>query len=287
MAETNCKLELAADLPVSWVAGDPVVTVKIVGQPVRMVLDTGSDSSYLSEDIYNRLNLHNLVTTTGMYVDILGGTEQISAATMQDITFGAVTMHGQVLALLSRLAPGPNGKPLVDGIMGYDMLSSFDIAFDMGHNNVQLFSLEHCDTAQFPWTGQYAQVTLEHRGGLAPALTVQVDGQPVQIELDSGAGQSLVSGPALIAAGVKPEAVAKASQGSDMAGHGFNLTNEQFSTYTVGAEEFSDMWLQVDQTPQKNPDVPLTGLLGEDYLTTHKVFVSNSTETLLLGISEQ
>jgi hypothetical protein len=61
----------------------------------------------------------------------------------------------------------------------------------------------------------------------------------------------------------------------------------EFADVQIGAEDFSDDWVWVDTTAQADLDEDSDGLLGEDYLSAHKVFISNATATVYLGVPGQ
>jgi hypothetical protein len=286
-AQTPCALQLAADLPVTWVNGMPVVPATIGGNTVQMLLDTGSDASLLAAATVSRLNLGNTGSITGGTVSVMGGSETVTTATQQDLTLGSTTLKGQLLALLASFLPGPNGQPAADGVIGNDILNQFDVALDLGHNDIRLYTRQSCDTATFPWAGTAQTVPLEHRRSVSPALTVLVDGQPLIVELDTGAAATLLSGPALAWAGAPPESEVGAQAGNDMAGQSFVIHSEEFASFTVGAETFAHVWLEVDEAPKPEGNLKFTGLLGEDYLRNHKLLISTSTQTLLLGLGGQ
>ena len=289
----DCKLEQVADLPVSWIDGNPIISISIAGAPARMLLDTGSQVSLLTDRAFEQMDLTGSVNAggsqilTGSYRNFLGSTEQVDDATMQAVKIGHATVRDQVLILLRKIGGG-SGPQQVDGVLGFDALENFDIALDLGHGRIQLYALERCDTPQYPWKGLYAPVPLSHYDGVMPKLQVGVDGQALNMILDTGAARGELPARELAQAGIKAEAVAASSSVfTDAVGHELRIQHEQFATFDVGGEEFQNAWIDVNQTVQTATDTPFIGTLGEDYLTTHKVFISNSTEQVLLGVSNQ
>lgn len=289
----DCKLEQVADLPVSWVDDNPIISISIAGAPARILLDTGSQVTLLTDRAFDQMELSGSVNEggsqmlTGSYMNFLGSTEQVDDATMQDVKVGHATLRDQVLLLL-RKVQGGSAPQHVDGVLGFDALENFDIALDLGHGRIQLYVLERCDNPQYPWKGLYASVPLSHYVGVMPKLQVGVDGQTLNVILDTGAARGELPAGELAQAGIKALAVAaNSSVFTDTVGHKLRIQREQFATFDVGGEEFQDAWINVDQTVQAATDTPFIGLLGEDYLTTHKVFISNSTEQILLGVSNQ
>jgi len=105
--------------------------------------------------------------------------------------------------------------------------------------------------------------------------------------LDTGAEGTVVTQAALTRLGVKPEALApQTGTGSGFGNEAFGYRNMEFTDVAIGAEDFSDDWVLVDMTKQAELDAYSDGFLGEDYLSTHRVFISNSTATAYLGLSQ-
>jgi hypothetical protein len=265
-----------------------VITVKIKGHPMRMLVDSGSDISYLSQDAYNAMDLADTAQVNGMYVTGLGGTAQINTAAEVDMVFGGVTLHDEVLPVSNQLVPEHQNKPLVDGVIGYDILQFFDIGLDLPDKRITFYTLKNCPAATTPWTGDFAPEPFTRPHNRSPVMPVTVDNQTFQLSIDSGAETSVISQAALTRMAVKPEAMApKPETGLGVASETFNLRNMEFADVQIGAEDFSDDWVWVDTTPQADLDEDSNGSLDEDYLSTHKVFISNATATVYLGVPGQ
>jgi len=253
-----------------------------------MFVDSGSDISYLSQDAYDAMDLADTAQLTGMYVTGLGGTVQINTAAEVDMVFGDITLHDEVLPVSNQLVPEHNNKPLVDGVIGYDILQFFDIGLDLANKRITFYTLKNCPAATAPWPGDFAPEPFTRPHNESPDIPVTVNNQIFQVTLDTGADGSDITQAALTRLGVKPEAMApKPETAEGIANEAFNLRDMQFADVQIGAEDFSDDWVWVDTTPQADLDADTDGSLGEDYLRTHKVFISNSTATIYLGVTGQ
>jgi hypothetical protein len=283
-----CTFNLAATLPVTRGShGALIVTIKIKGLDMRMMVDSGSDSSYLTTAALNRLNTTEIVPLHGAYAQGLGGTMQTNTGFVTDVTVGNVDLKSQDFLVTDFGAPLVNGKP-VDGLIGYDVLTSFDIGFDLPDHQISLFLPQPCTTGA-PWPGDYAPTPLLTGPNDIPTpdISVDIDGKPLTIKFDSGAQTSLLFLPVLTAANITPKAApdSPAITGAGLGERHFNIQRMQFSSFDIGAESYPNVWLNVETRPPADLESFEAGLIGRDYLGNHRVFIAGSSKTVYLSLS--
>jgi predicted aspartyl protease len=288
LAANACQLDIDADLPVTYVAGHiPVITVEIRGQPIRLMVDTGASISFITPGAYNRLQLDQTFHPHGYIVTGLGGSRPISAFALVDMNFGEVRLSDEVVAIFAKSQPDELGPNAIDGIMGYDVLQYFDIGLDLPHNRITLYTPHHCTVSETPWPGDYAPTPFTRPRAASPVIQEAIDGQNFNATIDTGAARSLIMQASLARSGVTAEAEPATAIGSGtaMAGLKVQVRRVQFSTLDIGAEEFDNAWLSLDTTKETDLNQLSDGLLGEDYLSSHRVFIENWTDTAYLGLS--
>lgn len=284
---TDCKLIIDADFPVTYAGLSPIVTVEIKHHPLRMMVDSGSTISYLSAAAYNMLGIEDAAHLPGGYVNGSGGTVQMNTFVEQDMNFGAVTLHDEVLPVSDQYIPKEHGKPIADGIIGYDILQFFDIGLDLPDHKITFYTARNCASVQTPWIGTFAPAAFTRPHDDSPEIPVTINGQSFNLVVDTGADSTGVTQAALTRLGVKPEAMApQTGTGTGFGDENFRYRNMEFADVAIGAEDFSDDWVLVDSTKQADLDADMDGFLGEDYLSTHRVFISNATATVYLGLSQ-
>jgi len=290
-ASANCQLAIDAQFPVTYTPSHvPIITVKIKGHDIRMMVDSGFTGSILSQGAYDRLNLTGADHDSGWQIEGLGGFSNIEAIVMQDVEFGAVHLHHQLLSIAAREDPDEaRGKTPLDGILGYNILQHFDIGLDLPDHKITFYDPQDCSAPQLPWVGDFAAVPFQRPDNGSPVLTASINNQIFKLTIDTGAYATMVLQPSLQRAAIKPEALEK---GADLTATGFGnlpfgIHMAEFSNVTIGAEEFSDDWVAMDVTPASDLNADSDGLLGEDYFATHRVFISNATYTAYLGLSTQ
>jgi hypothetical protein len=263
--------------------------VDILGQDMRLMVDSGSAGSYITDSAYNRLHLNQTYNDPGYYADGLGGRVDISAFALVNMNFGAVRLKDEVVAILTRPISPATGPDVIDGIMGYDILQYFDIGLDLPHKRITLYSPRHCTITETPWEGDYAPMPFRRPQDASPVVVETIDGKNFNVTIDTGGCRSLIMQASLNRNGVVPEVapVVLTTTGTGMGGLKVHIIKAQFSSIGIGAEVYSDAWLALDTTPASELNEVSDGLLGEDYLTTHRVFIANSTGTVYLGLGGQ
>jgi len=285
-ASVTCPLALAGDFPVSTTPGRiPVINIEIGGKNFRMMVDTGAAVSTLTTSTWEALGNPPYQRIDGDYVIGVGGSAQLNTAILEDVEAAHFKSRDQVFIVADDEVPQSKGKPLVDGLLGYDFLNNFDIGFDLPDHRISLYFLSTCDTAQAPWPGDYDVEALNLNSQTREYwLPYGIDNQTFNAIIDSGSSSTTVAQSSLARAGITPEA-APAKLTGEVIGAGLRTAivhREMFDSVTAGAEIFSNAWLTVSNMPTGHMfDV----LLGEDYLATHRVFISNATASVLLGLT--
>jgi hypothetical protein len=286
-AGVTCPLVLAGDFPVTFIGGRmPVITVKVGGVSLDMMVDSGAGISSISNAAWEKLGGPPFRNIGGSYATGAGGTVQLNTGLLEDVDTGHAIAKDQAFIVTDSSVPELRHKPLADGVLGYDFLDTFDVGFDFPDKRLSLYFFEpHCDSPEAPWPGDYDQEPLTlHREGLDATIPYGIDNQTLQGIIDTGAAFTLVFQSALDRAGIQPS-VAPArftALGVGMGGRKFTYRFEKFDSITVGAEQFGNAWLRVANVPV---DAFADLSLGEDYLLTHQVFISNSTQSVLLGLT--
>ena len=275
-----------AVLPVTYAGRDsPVVTVEIQGQPERMLLDSGSYRSFISTGAFNALKTRNKKSQNLAGLG-LGGVSMINFVTYQTVNAGAIHLAAQPFGISSIAIYADNGHTDYDGILGADFLANFDIGLDLPDSRITLYAHQNCKPPLLPWRGQFAQVPLLASYGGQPTIPSRIDASTFALILDTGAQTVLLLQQPLAAKGVMPESVAPgtAITASDFAQHSFSIRAEQFAQLNIGAETFPDIWLPVALNEQLPAAEGCDGLIGDDYFSSHRVYIDNATHYAYLSL---
>ncbi len=262
------------DLPVAFVRGEPVVDVSIRGKPVRLILDTGAETSVLTPKAVARLQVHR--DFGSFRVDGAGGGVYATASYPGNLTMDRAVDVGVVFAVV---ALGHDGET-ADGVVGDDVLNGYDIALDFPHHRIALFDPAG-DADVIPFAqGQFVRLPMTTLASRRHEISLSLDGSAVSALVDTGwAAPSSVQQAALDRLGLHP-----LSCGGVITMYGVGGLPAQgrlcrFETITIGGEVLPHPLLIVQTGPATDYDM----VLGEDYLRRHEVFISNRYHAMYLG----
>lgn len=261
---------LYLSVPVSIAEGD-------VREAYSLVVDTGAEGGLISGHVAERLGLavdsvrRTVIYGTGgtgsLVPNVLIGDLRLETGDGGGLDLGALSMP------VGDLPGQPMITPPVAGLLGGDMLSRFDLEFDVAGGWLSLWRMQGegsvCRAAP-AWQGAYDDVALR-RDGHRVAVAVELDGRPLTALVDSGARSRILSIEAAARAGVSAERLAGDPGGetSGVDGRPMLYHWHRFASLRVGSG--------VEQAPvltvaplQDRVDM----LLGADWFARHDVWIS-------------
>jgi len=187
--EENCRLGRYASLPIAFDQdGGATVPITLNGQVQTMLVDTGGAYSMLTESAVAQLNLSPM---TSQYVEVqmFGGLRSNQYVTVGSLDMAGIHFPNKDFMLM------PDGfMPAADnGILAPDILKIFDVDLDFAAGKLNLMSQKHCRGQVVYWTQDpYAQIPF-FLVGWHLRIKLQLDGQEVLADLDTGAFRSVMS----------------------------------------------------------------------------------------------
>jgi predicted aspartyl protease len=247
------------------------------------ILDTGAAQTVVTPDAVGHfgLALDEWTATTMLGV---GGVERRRNADPRSVELGGVALHRRSLAqdATLRVATLPRsmvGDQQIDGLLGRDFLSLFDLDLDFAKQTLTLYDVHGCTGRFLPWPEPYLSVVVENPAESALVVPLAIDGVPLQALLDSGAGRSLVAARGMVRLGLGLERL----QGdpsqvvSGVGPHTVTMWQHKFHELRIGSEIVSNpVFLVAPIQLQPISDM----LLGADWLLGHRVWISYATKQL-------
>ncbi|MEA1674199.1 retroviral-like aspartic protease family protein [Nitrospirillum sp. BR 11163] len=281
--KSKCRPQPLSALPITMDRNMPLIDVGINGQQVHMLLDTGSDTNFITRPAAERLKLRH-GWEPGLHAEGVGGHVAMYSSQIDDMTLGNWLVHRVEMPVLSNhdIGDGPD----VVGVLGERFLSNFDLDIDIAHNRLTLFHPEDCEhTALASYWGvpyDYTKIERMREDGSPIWLTVMVNGQPVRAVLDTGAETSVLTLQAAERVGMTPQ-----TPGVTHAGKSSGIGNDEvddyvglFDSFKLGDEEIRRVRLRFgNMFGHGGWDTPEM-LLGLDFLRAHRVFISHSQHRL-------
>jgi predicted aspartyl protease len=277
-------------VPLRIIGTTVIVPVSVNEIEGRFILDTGAAQTVVTPDavVHFGLALDEWTATTMRGV---GGIERRRNADPRSVELGGLPLHRRSLAkdATLRVATLPRnmgaGQP-IDGLLGRDFLSAFDLSLDLPRRTLTLYDVHGCSGRFLPWTEDYLSVPVENPTESALVVPVELDGVPLRALLDSGAGQTLVAAPGMarLVLGLDRLENDPSQIVSGMGPHTVTMWHHRFKSLRIGGETFAAPLFLVAPI-QLNPICDM--LLGADWLMDREVWISYATNQLFATKQER
>jgi tetratricopeptide (TPR) repeat protein len=274
---SKCKLVKLAELPVTMENLVPLVPVKINGQEVHMIADTGAFFSFLSTTSADQLGIKGRSVPPGAVVIDVGGREStVKIGNAKDFAFGDLPPFHDIKFLIDPKLPPSRTA----GLLGQNALGGLDVEYDLANGMIRLFKAQDCGSSILAyWAAGKPLSTI-----IIPARTVEtphiigdakIDGRPIKVMFDTGAPTSYVSRPAAARVGIRPNTEGVTADGLTRGATGSQMETSlaPFASFAIGDEEIKNTRLRVANMELAS-DADM--LIGADFFLSHRVFVANS-----------
>ena len=275
-----CTVTPRQSVPLEQADGLLLVTLTVNATPLRFVLDTGAARTVIAEPaaLAIRLARDEWVSTD---ITGIGGRERKRLGRPDTLALGQLPLFRRTMASDNTIVVGTlqitaGGRP-VDGLLGQDFLSAYDVEIDTPRHRLTLYDVTRCVGAFLPWREPYS-TTPAMRVGSMLILPVGLAGEDLRAELDTGAQTSLLLAPGARRLGLQSVAPDGALH---LRGFGAGMQTarlQRFDKIRVGAETIPAMTLLVTQAHAlRSVDM----LLGADWFTPRRVWLSWATDQVM------
>ena len=279
-ADASCDIQERTNVAFTATAGHLLMPLAVNGIAANFVLDTGAERSMVTPQAVRRLNLA-LDQWVGTTMRGVGGVVEHPNANPRSLTLGGVALQRRTVNHDTSLTVGAlrdiAADVPIDGLLGRDFLSLFDLQLDMVARRLTLYQVQGCGGRFLPWTQPYAAVPASGPLTRAPILPITLDGHSLHALLDTGASGTMITLSGQIRLGLNEAALA-GDRGAALSGVGRQRPEghrHRFASLQVGNETVRDPVLWV--APVRV--VPFVdALLGADWLAVQsRVWISFTT----------
>ena len=275
----SCVLDKQAVFPIETRSNLMFVSLKIDDQPARFLLDTGADRSMVTEIAARRLGLARDPRRLTRLEGVGGATTNWEAKT-NSLVFGNALVRNINLTV-GRFAQDEIGGLTVDGLLGVDILSAFDVEIDPVQKQVTLYRARPCPDVQPPWPAPY--LTMTSNGAMRGRILVPItlDGVNDQAILDTGAQITSVSERLALRTGITPQQLSQDPSGRSQGASSNSVTTRahRFRSLQIGNTLIANPMLAVLPLPESNAGA----LLGANYLRGRRLFLSFASHRFFLA----
>lgn len=279
-ASAQCKVIKLGELPVTMERGRPVISARINGSDVRLMLDSGAFWSSLSYAKAEELKLKLSLLPMGVTIRGVTGDAKAKLARVENFTLATWPIKNADFIVTS----GPGN---VAGLLGENILSQLDVEYDLPHGFVRFFHVEKCDDKSLAyWAAGKPSSTINlprdtntmGAKGLRESITAEVfvNGKRLKAIIDSGA-DTVLDLQAANSAGIDVKDP-KVVSGGNIYGVGVSTRQSwiaPMASFKIGDEEVRNADVRIADL-QDRTDM----LLGSDFLISHRMFVSTSQKRI-------
>ena len=149
-AAGGCGAVRLGEPTVATLRNAPIVTLSANGVPVTLVLDTGAEGTILTPAVAQRIGAQRPQIEFQRQLHGIAGTLQTTEAELRSFTIGGVAIPWhRVRVAPVNVAPVFSGP--LDGVLGADSLSSFDVDLDLPGHRMVLYGKQTCPGAVPAW----------------------------------------------------------------------------------------------------------------------------------------
>lgn len=277
----SCNLRLNAELPLRQ-ASAIFVQAAIQGQPIPMMLDTGSPLTTIDRGTAEKFGL-SLRPDPQVRAHGLGGDLRVSLVTIPDFQLGP--QHIKNLTIRSVEGMRSDAKQMRGGLLGQDVLRDYDLELDVRGNRLALYEKAACAHAP-PWSEDSMTVPIYGARTGRIYFEIKLNGQALKAELDSGATHTTVSWKGARRLGLAEDSPGMEETGSTIGVDGKPLPNKKyrFDSFEIEGEVIRNPRLRIldfyrsrtapasEQMLRSQEQAEI--LLGGDWLRAHRVYVA-------------
>jgi tetratricopeptide (TPR) repeat protein len=277
----SCSLGKMAEFLITMTNMRPLMSAKINDVDVQFIVDSGAFYSMMSAASAAELKLPTRFAPFGFYLTgVGGGRADASIANVKVFTLAGVALHDvEFLVGGSELGAGSIG------VLGQNVLHIADVEYDLGQGFIRLMKPLGCGKGAMLayWVNAstpYSAVDIESTTPQRPFATgaAFINGTPIRVMFDTGAGVSTLSLKAAARVGIKPD-----SPGVVYAGQAYGIGRNTipnyiapFSSFKIGDEEIRNTRLRIADIDLPNADM----LIGPDFFLSHRIYVANRQHKL-------
>ncbi|HEY2781861.1 MAG TPA: aspartyl protease family protein [Steroidobacteraceae bacterium] len=277
-AENKCNLAQEAELPINMSGLRPLITAQVNGKDAQFLLDSGAFYSLMSTSTAEEHQLK--LSVSPVVLSGVGGNARTWLTKVNNFAFLGAVFH-DVEFLVSGSEVGSTG------VIGQNLLSHFDVEYDLGKGVIRLFRPEGCAKTKLaywvPANQAFSLMDINPADRFNPHTigVAYINGQKIRAMFDTGAATSVLSLTAAGNMGINVNA-----PGVESAGYARGIGRSVAKSYIVRVASFKigdDE--EIKNTRIRVADIRLDEaemLVGADFFLSHRVFVSNSQHKLYL-----
>ena len=268
-----------AETAVAMLSNQPIVKVFANNAAVLLLLDTGAEATVLTPAAAQRIGAQHAGVELGRQMHGITGDLPAGELELRNLTIGGVEVPRRRVRVGPIEIVNALSGPL-DGVLGADVLRSFDIDLDLPGRRMTLYEGQSCAAASPAWAQPYARIAAGRSPSNRLFFSVQLDGRRISALFDSGAQFSVLSTRTALALGVNeavmardPPVTVRGADGQQLRAHA-----HRFFRLEVDGEVIRNVEIDVTEISLNEADL----MLGIDLLGSRRIWISYGSQQLFL-----
>jgi predicted aspartyl protease len=274
----ECRPMRKAELIVTPMGNVPIVTVRINGGPADFLFDTGAERTIMSAAAAKRLGVE-VHYEYARRMRSLGSAVAGGDARLRSFDLGGMAVGNFRILVGAVSLPSVSGRP-VDGLLGADFLSDFEVDLDLPHRRIILFAPPPCPITAPAWGGHFAAIDANRSLHDRLFFPVLLDGRPLAALIDTGAQLTTVDADSAAAVGVTGAVLAR-DPVTTLRGAAAEIVKSRahrFAELQIDGESLRDQTIMVAKLGLQDADL----VLGADFLRWQRVWLSYRSHRIFL-----
>ena len=279
IAAGGCGTVRLGEATVATLRNAPIITLSANGVPVTVVIDTGAETTILTPAVAQRIGAQRPQIEFQRQLRGIGGILPTTEVELRSFTVGGVPIPWRRVRVAPVNVANVFSGPL-DGVLGADSLSSFDVDLDLPGHRMALYEKQTCPVARPAWTEPYARIGVGRSRGDHLFFPVQLDGRRTDAFVDTGSQFTVLSTRAALALGVSAAVLAR-----DRVATVHGAAAEQLAAHV---HRFSQ--LEIGTETIRNPEIIVTDVrlidadlvLGIDFLRPRRIWLSYGSQQIFI-----
>jgi predicted aspartyl protease len=244
------------------------------------LLDTGAEWTIMTPAAANRVGAQTPRIEFQRQIRGLSGSLATNEVELRSFAAGETAIPWRRVRVASLNMPSVFSGPL-DGVLGADTLSSFDIDLDLPHHRMVFYGKQSCPGAAPAWAEPYATIPARKTFSNHLSFPAQLEGRQIETFVDTGAQLSVLSSKAALSLGVTEAVLSRdrATLTLGAAAERLNSHLHRFSHMEVGGEVVRNPALIVADVSLKDADL----VLGIDFLGSRRIWLSYGSQQIFLS----
>lgn len=248
--------------------------------PVDFLLDTGAERTVLTPAAAQRIGAQPPRIEFDRRMHGIAGSLPIREVELRRFTIGGVAIPWRRIAVAPATLPSVFFGPL-DGLLGADVLSFFDVDIDLPRHRMILHEQPSCPFAAPDWAEPFVAIDTGRSAGEHLFFPVHLDGRAIVAIIDTGAKITTLSTKIAMALGVSDAMLARDRSITlrGAAGESVTARVHRFSQLEVGRDATHDPEIAVATLNLRDADL----VLGFDFVSSRRMWLSYGSHRIFLS----